>query len=50
MIDVIYMNEYFNEEEKILKLKGLTKEWAKGKIMPPNFLSSVVKVNKELEQ
>jgi hypothetical protein len=47
---VIYNNESQNGEQNLKKLKGLTKEWAKGKIMPPNILSSVVKINNEKRQ
>jgi hypothetical protein len=47
MIDSIYLKEIRKGEENIKTIKKLTKEWARGKEMPPNIQSSIMRIEKE---
>lgn len=50
MIDAIFMNEAATGSENIETLKSVTRQWARGKRMPPNVEAVVLRVRQEQEE
>jgi len=49
MIDTLYTKELSKDEENREKLKSQIKIWAKGAGVPPNIMTTIVKLEKEEE-